>query len=165
MKKEETQVFPVKEDGRLIFYRDDVSDLGRQKMSLRRALVLLFHGKRLRKRGFFPAWFVVFLDVILLTSCMLTFALFHHVVPRKMGFKGIQTYGEPGYFRDIFSELFSQDGSVNITDNSYQSENVFISISTIKENKVTYYVADIYIASIYNFKTAFANDTYGRGYI
>lgn len=164
VKKQDVQSYPVKEDGRLIFYRDDVSDLGREKMSLRRALLLLFHGKRLRRRGFFPAWFVVFLDVVLLVSCMLTFSLFHHVIPRKMGFKGIQTYGEPGDFREIFSDLFSTDGSVTVTDNSYQSENVFISISTVKENKVTYYVADVYIASIYNFKTALANDTYGRGF-
>ena len=54
-----------------------------------------------------------------------------------------------------FSEHFTEE--VVITENSYSSPEVSITIETVVEgegsNKITYYVADIYVASLENFVT------------
>jgi exopolysaccharide biosynthesis protein len=49
-----------------------------------------------------------------------------------------------------------------ITDSTYSDENVNITITTYRENDTNIYVADIYLASIDDLKTAFAENTYGR---
>lgn len=156
---------PVNEDGRLVFYRDDVSDLPpSDTLTLGEAVGTLMPRRRVKKRGFFPVWLLTAIDIVLLGASLVTFALFHHVLPKKMGFKGIQTYGEPGDWSEKWAEFFTSDGSVEVTDTSYRSGDIYVNMSTVKEDNLTYYVADIYVSSIYNFKTAFANDTYGRGY-
>ena len=55
------------------------------------------------------------------------------------------------------------DGEVIITDNSYQSKNINISISDVTEKGYTYHIADIYVRDILNFRTAFADGEYGIG--
>lgn len=59
-----------------------------------------------------------------------------------------------------FADHFSD--TVVLTDNSYTSPNVSITIDTVEEsegrNKAVYYVADIYIASPENFRTCTANN-------
>lgn len=62
---------------------------------------------------------------------------------------------------DEFSDKFT-DGEVIETDSSYMSENVNVTMTMVQENGVTYYVQDIYIRSIENLQTAFAEDTYGK---
>lgn len=62
---------------------------------------------------------------------------------------------------DEFSDKFT-DGEVIKTDSSYMSENVNVTMTMVQENGVTYYVQDIYVRSIENLKTAFAEDTYGK---
>lgn len=61
-----------------------------------------------------------------------------------------------------FEEHFTQE--VVQTENSYTSQEVSITIETVETNiddkKVTYYVADIYIAGMENFKTRLANDRF-----
>ena len=52
------------------------------------------------------------------------------------------------------------DGEVIVTDNSYQSKNINISISDVTENGYTYHIADIYVRDILNFRTAFAGGDY-----
>jgi exopolysaccharide biosynthesis protein len=42
------------------------------------------------------------------------------------------------------------------------SKNVNVSMTMVQENGVTYYVQDIYVRSIENLQTAFAEDTYGK---
>jgi len=143
-KKEELCLSPVREEGALVFYRDDTSDLKKPK----------------KRRG---AWLFFMADGVLLGALLCAFALFHHVLPREMGFKGVQTYGEPGDWSEKWAEMFSSDGSIEQTENSYKSPQISVTMSTVTEGDVTYCLADIYVASIYNFKTAFAKDTYGKG--
>ena len=155
MKREESTVsYPLSDnDGKKVFFRD--SELQPS---------FPFFSRKIKMRGLLPAWLFMLMDVVLLASCLLTFALFHHVMPRKMGFKGVQTYGEPGDWSEKWAEYFTSDGSIEITDTTYKSGDVYVNMSTVKKENLTYYIADIYVASIYSFRTAFANDTYGRGY-
>jgi exopolysaccharide biosynthesis protein len=62
-----------------------------------------------------------------------------------------------GAFADKFT-----DGEVIETDTSYMSKNVNVSMTMVQENGVTYYIQDIYVRSIENLQTAFAEDTYGK---
>lgn len=62
---------------------------------------------------------------------------------------------------DEFSDKFT-DGEVIKTDYSYMSENVNVTMTMVQEDGVTYYVQDIYVRSIENLQTAFAEDTYGK---
>lgn len=59
-----------------------------------------------------------------------------------------------------FEEHFSDE--VEVTDNSYRSPEVSIQLETVSigegDNKITYHVADIYIASMDNFVTYTANN-------
>lgn len=67
-----------------------------------------------------------------------------------------------GTWGEKFAEQFTSEDVIQ-TDNSYQSKDINVTIDKIKENGVTYFIADIYLRDIENFKTAFANGTYGRG--
>lgn len=62
---------------------------------------------------------------------------------------------------EVFTDKFT-DGEVIETDTSYQSENVNVSMTKVEENGVTYFIQDIYIRSIENLKSAFADDSYGK---
>lgn len=50
----------------------------------------------------------------------------------------------------------------SITENSYQSNNIDITIETYREYDTTIYVADVKVSNADNLKTAFANNVYGR---
>jgi exopolysaccharide biosynthesis protein len=62
---------------------------------------------------------------------------------------------------EAFADKFT-DGEVIETDTSYMSKNVNVSMTMVQENGVTYYIQDIYVRSIENLQTAFAEDTYGK---
>lgn len=49
-----------------------------------------------------------------------------------------------------------------ITENSYEDENISISINTITEYDSTIYIADIQVSDVSYLQTAFAEGTYGR---
>lgn len=49
-----------------------------------------------------------------------------------------------------------------VTDNSYQDENIKISIETVRKYDSNIYVADIQVSDLSYLKTALANNTYGR---
>jgi len=49
-----------------------------------------------------------------------------------------------------------------ITDSSYIDENISISVETVEENGVVFYVADIQITDMSTLRTAFANNIFGR---
>ena len=51
---------------------------------------------------------------------------------------------------------------VIITDHSYIDENISITVETIDENGVVFYVADIQLSDVSTLKTAFAHNTFGR---
>lgn len=65
-----------------------------------------------------------------------------------------------------FQEHFSQ--GITATDTSYQSSGISVTMHTMEKDTenghVTYYVADIYLADVKYFRSAFAEDTYGKGY-
>ena len=67
-----------------------------------------------------------------------------------------------------FPGIFT-DGEIEITDNSYRSANLSITLakrsykSEYKGYRQTYYVMHIYIRDIGSLKSVFAQDTYGKG--
>ena len=61
-----------------------------------------------------------------------------------------------------FADRFTD--SVTVTENSYSSPDISITVNEVNEGNLTYYVADIYVRDITCFRTALANDTYGSGF-
>jgi exopolysaccharide biosynthesis protein len=55
------------------------------------------------------------------------------------------------------------DGSIEKTSTSYKSANINIKINKVQADKVTYYVADIYLRDLDYFRTAFAGGSYAHG--
>lgn len=127
-------------------------------------------------------------EVLMAGILLLTFAFFHHVLPRMRAPQASvstvnvavtptpaptpapETTPEPGEesqepkteWQLKFAEHFSDE--VIITENSYKSPEVSV---TVTEHRVgegaretVYYVADIYVAQIENFRTCIANNTY-----
>ena len=60
---------------------------------------------------------------------------------------------------DTVSEVQTE---VIITDDAYRDAHINISIETVEENGVVFYVADIQLSDVGYLKTAFANNTFGR---
>ncbi|MGI5850105.1 MAG: phosphodiester glycosidase family protein [Christensenellales bacterium] len=69
---------------------------------------------------------------------------------------------DSGMWGDRFSEQFAA-GETVITKNSYQSKDIFISINRVHTDGVAYFVADVYIRNLDNFRTAFAGGSYRKG--
>lgn len=67
-----------------------------------------------------------------------------------------------GAWGNKFADKFT-NGNIEKTANSYKSANICITINKVQENKVTYYIADIYLSDIQYFKTAFAGGSYAHG--
>ena len=61
-----------------------------------------------------------------------------------------------------FADRFTD--SVIVTENSYTSPDISITVDEVNEENLTYYVADIYVRDITCFQTALAGDTYGSGF-
>ncbi len=64
----------------------------------------------------------------------------------------------PGDWHAKFADKFT-DGEVERNESSYKSANINVSINRVQENKVTYFVADIYVAEPKYFKTAFPKNS------
>ncbi len=144
------------------------------------------------KRGNPPLVLVILIDLLLVCLGLVIFALFHHVLPRDIKTSGeslprpttVQTSSahptavptgtaasetteqttsaDPGDWGAKFSEYFV-GGDPIITDTSYASRDLSVSIEKVQQDQVTYYIADIYIRNIENFRTAFAGGSYARG--
>lgn len=134
-----------------------------------------------RPRG--PRWWAVVLrDILLLGAALNVFALFHHVLPRKLQPSG-QTAAYAAAFQTPspspapasasaspaatpvpgdFSVSFPAEDTGGNALYSYQTNDVRISITRTQENDVTYFVADVYVRTIDAFHTAFARGTYGK---
>ena len=54
--------------------------------------------------------------------------------------------------------------TVVVTENSYSSPDIAITVTEVNEDSLTYYVADIYVQDVTCFQTALAEDTYGSGF-
>ncbi|MEZ4358142.1 MAG: hypothetical protein R2876_05900 [Eubacteriales bacterium] len=132
-----------------------------------------------REKRRLPILLVIAIDVLIAALALLIFSLYYFILPRDLS-QDSQVLPEASQTEDTntegssttdtevswstkFADKFTK-GEVEKTENSYKSANVNISIEKVQEDDVTYYVADIYIADIKYFKTAFAKDTYGKGY-
>ena len=63
---------------------------------------------------------------------------------------------------DKFADKYTD--TVIVTENSYSSPNISITVTEETLGQTTYYLADIYVRDITCFRTALANDTYGSGF-
>lgn len=126
---------------------------------------------------------VVLADLLLIGLILVTFAFFHHVLPMIEYWRDraeatdaeiVQAMPAPTptpeptpaavddrtEWQKKFEEHFTAEPV--LTDHSYTSPEVSINIDTVStgegSDKITYYVADIYIASMDNFKTYTANN-------
>ena len=63
---------------------------------------------------------------------------------------------------DKFADKYTD--TVIVTENSYSSPNISITVTEETLGQTTYYLADIYVRDITCFQTALANDTYGSGF-
>ena len=69
-----------------------------------------------------------------------------------------------GVWGEKFADKFT-DGEVEQTEYSYRSENVFVTVTPVKTQNLSYTVADIYISDLKYLRTAFGPKGYGsRGY-
>ena len=137
-----------------------------------------------KKREFCPLWLVVALDILLVGVTLLVFAFFHHALPAWKSERELQAYlaqqsletpaiqeaeseidvtTEPGFrtpWQEKFADHFTEQ--VEITDHSYTSPEVSVTIETVVEklngHTITYYVANVYVASLDNFNTYTAYD-------
>jgi len=62
---------------------------------------------------------------------------------------------DPTSWRVKFADKFTS-GNVEKTDMSYKDANINITINKVQKDNITYFLADIYVADIQYFKTAFA---------
>lgn len=65
-----------------------------------------------------------------------------------------------GVWGEKFADKFTE-GEIIRTEDSYQSENVCITLTHVKENGISYYIADIYISDIKYLRTAFGPKGFG----
>ena len=63
---------------------------------------------------------------------------------------------------DKFADKYTD--TVIVTENSYSSPNISITVTEETLGQTTYYLADIYVRDITCFRTALANNTYGSGF-
>lgn len=136
--------------------------------------------KYLKKKKSMNWFLLVFLDLLMVGVILLTFASFHHAIPAMVTkYEQQQALENPSAVGDAptittepivevptepdgrtawqiqFEDKFTDE--VVRTENSYSSPEVSITIDTVVTEetgrKVTYYVADIYVASMNNFMT------------
>lgn len=63
---------------------------------------------------------------------------------------------------DKFADKYTD--TVIVTENSYSSPDISVTVTQETLGQTTYYLADIYVRDITCFQTALANDTYGSGF-
>lgn len=104
------------------------------------------------------------IDLIILGIALCTFALFHHVLPRSIGnLYGSTGAGELADFGEKFPDQFTEEGVVIQEEGVYRDENLALTLTTHAENGVTYYVADFYVRSVTQLRTAMATETFTTG--
>lgn len=105
----------------------------------------MFFGKHL--------WAVVY--TFLLLSFTVYLALDTFVIAR------VYAEVEPEQSSSVQEEASSSPSAL-MTENSYQDENISITITKYRENETTMYVADVMLSSPEYLKTAFAQNSYGK---
>lgn len=67
-------------------------------------------------------------------------------------------------FTDLYPDKFLPAGSEPIkTENSYQSENIYVSITNMRDSNCDVFVADIYVRSVECFQRAYAGGDFKKG--
>ena len=123
-------------------------------------------------RSFLRRWWPLW-DVLIAGCILCFFALFHHVIPvsyeQPLAVAPPPTDGNDAVLTPM-EQLFEEQTRMEpvLTENSYQSENILVKITTHTmgggNDLITYHVADVYVRSMKYLRSAFAKDTYGRGY-
>lgn len=136
-----------------------------------------------RESGLLPALALLIIDVLGIGLGLIIFAYFHHVRPRELAPQTIilptetpvtstmstsdpepDTAFDPEEWGAKFVDKFI-DGDPIKTENSYKSKNISIETTRYEKDDIVYFVQDIYVRYKSSFKTAFAKDIYGMGYI
>jgi len=141
------------------------------------------NGRKFRQT---PVWALVLMDVCLIGVALLVFALFDHALPRKMEREisegtlammelreklnqaeddAAQQENLPKAvpLKDKFADRFT-DGDPYWDGNTYTGRNMSVTFSTETVNTSVCFIQDIYIRDINCLKTAFGQDTYGKGF-
>ncbi len=129
-------------------------------------------------------------DIVLIALGLVIFAYFHHVKPVKYSTEdavhverptaavsttaapqesaqsGPTATPDPNDWGAKFAGKFTS-GGIEQTKSSYKSENVSITIERHEnaEEELVWFVADIYLRDIESYRTAFAREEYGKGYL
>ena len=138
--------------------------------------------RRVRKKKHMRVGKMVALDVLAIIVGLNVFALFHHVLdywdihlgkkaaepvvvatlPTPLPAENAEPTPEPtptrvysGVWGEKFADHFTE-GEVIQTENSYQSENVSITLERVEEPGLIYFIADVYISDLKYLGTAFA---------
>jgi exopolysaccharide biosynthesis protein len=108
-------------------------------------------------------WAVVF--TLLLISCFTYTLLDTFVIPQEITITNSDTAVSSASSGVVSAaEIGTGTSSTDavITGNTYEDENVKISISTVEKDNTAVYIADIQVSDPSYLKTAFANDVFGR---
>ena len=142
------------------------------------------HTRKTRLR----VWVLIVADIAAAGVLLLTFALFHHVIPRDGGGVGVvidrpssapvtessaatedsvppTETDTPAWltgFAKKWPEKFSE--APVKTANGYTSATVSVTVEKVTGGDAVCFVADIYVADVENFRTGLAKDKYGSGY-
>lgn len=132
---------------------------------------------------------IILTDLLLVGVVLVVFSLFHHVLPRAgasivqivdgeamptarpmpsatQGVLSTQTpipQPTPTPAPGDFSATFPTEDTGADADYSYQSDTLRVAVKKVQENGITYFVADVWVKHIAEFKTAFAGGQYGQG--
>lgn len=79
-----------------------------------------------------------------------------------IAYTSTETQADPDDWQVKFTDHFT-DGEIIKTQNEYRSANLAVTVEQIQRDDAVYYLADIYLSSIEQFRTAFASGVYGRG--
>lgn len=94
-------------------------------------------------------------DILLICLSLVVFALFHHVLPRRL--EPVSSASE-----SVLPSLVASEAVV--TETSYESGGVSVILSEYEISGAVCHVADIHIDDITSLRTAFAKGVYGQGY-
>ncbi len=120
---------------------------------------------KISKRKGVPLWVMLICDFLIGCLVLCVFAYFHHVRSRELvGLGTVITnpYSEDEFiWKDKFADKFTDE--IVKTENSYQSPYISITVTEHRNeaDTVTYYVADIYVASMKCLSSWFADGVYG----
>ena len=100
-------------------------------------------------------------DILLICLSLAVFALFHHVLPRRVEPVSAETV--EGGLCSIGAQP-AQSAQAAVSETSYESGGVSVVLSEYEVNGALCHVADIRIADITSLRTAFARGVYGQGF-